>query len=167
MHSRSAWERTRMKLTTLIKDTRTANSWSQKQLAGMIGATPGFVTKLETGQALPSYERSVTLANALQLSVDDPWALVEEDPATVARQRLFTRQAAIQGALGTQQAPNGPSAPPSTPGVSVEDLARELSADPDLQTAYRNLQQALADPQMRPHVLAALDAFARTARPRA
>jgi hypothetical protein len=50
--------------------------------------------------------------------------------------------------------------------VSVEDLARELSADPDLQTAYRNLKQALADPQMRPHVLATLDAFARTARPR-
>src|SRR3989304_5916994 len=103
MHSRSAWERTRMKLTTLIKDTRTANRWSQKQLAGMIGATPGFVTKLETGTAPPSYERSVARASALQLSVDDPWALVEEDPATVARQRLFTRQAAIQGALGTQQ----------------------------------------------------------------
>jgi transcriptional regulator with XRE-family HTH domain len=155
-----------MKLATLIKDTRTANSWSQKQLAGMIGATPGFVTKLETGQALPSYERCITLANALQLSVDHLWALVEEDRATVARQRLFTRQAAIQGALGTQQRPSGQSAAPSAPGGSVEDLARELSADPDLQTAYRNLKQELADPQMRPHVLATLDAFARTVRPR-
>lgn len=154
-----------MKLATLIKDTRTAKGWSQKQLAGMIGATPGFVTKLETGDALPGYERCVTLANALQLSMDDLWALVEEDRATVARQRLATRQAAIQGALQSHQVPSGPSATPSTPGVSAEALARELAADSDLQTAYHNLKQALADPQMRPHVLAALQAFAHTARP--
>ena len=155
-----------MKLAALIKDTRTSKGWSQKQLAGMIGATPGFVTKLETGDALPSYERCVTLANALQLSVDYLRALVEEDRATVARQRLFTRQAAIQGALRTHEAPSVPSAAPSAPGVSMEDLARELATDPELQTAYRNLKQALADPQMRPHVLATLEAFAQTARPR-
>ena len=155
-----------MKLAALIKDTRTAKGWSQKQLAGMIGATPGFVTKLETGDALPSYERCVTLANALQLSVDDLWALVEEDRATAARQRLVTRQAAIQGTLRMHKAPSGPSATPSAPEINVEDLARELAVDPDLQMAYHNLKQALADPQMRPHVLATLQAFAQTARPR-
>ena len=45
-------------------------------------------------------------------------------------------------------------------------LGQELLADQDLQMAYRHLKLALADPHMRPTVLAALEAFARAARPR-
>jgi hypothetical protein len=44
-------------------------------------------------------------------------------------------------------------------------LGQEVLADPDLQRAYRCLRHALADRQMRPTVLAALEAFARVARP--
>ena len=65
----------------------------------------------------------------------------------------------IRGGLG-----ESPGAAPA-PELSVEELARELARDAELHTAYRNLKLALADPQMRPTVLAALDAFARVAQP--
>ena len=43
-------------------------------------------------------------------------------------------------------------------------IGQELLADPDMKMAYRYLNRALADQQMRPNVLAALEAFARAAK---
>lgn len=51
---------------------------------------------------------------------------------------------------------------------TLEEIARELpnlfQNDPDLLAAFVNLRAALSDPQMRPTVLEALEAFARAAR---
>jgi len=44
-------------------------------------------------------------------------------------------------------------------------IGQEVLSDPETQRAYRCLKRALADPQMRPTVLKALEAFARAARP--
>ncbi len=49
---------------------------------------------------------------------------------------------------------------PEDPGT----LGQEILNDADLRTAYQYLKLALADPQIRPTVLAALEAFARAAR---
>jgi hypothetical protein len=45
-------------------------------------------------------------------------------------------------------------------------MAQEIGADATVLTAYHHLKRALADPQLRPTVLAALEAFARAAHPR-
>jgi hypothetical protein len=39
---------------------------------------------------------------------------------------------------------------------------QEFSNDPELWAAYHHLRTALADPQLRPTVLAALERFAKT-----
>jgi len=59
-----------------------------------------------------------------------------------------------------------PLALPDLP-EDLQAIGQELLADPDLKRAYRYLKLALADPQMRPTVLAALEAFARAACPTA
>lgn len=154
-----------MQFAALIKRARKAKRWSQKQLADTIGVTPGFVTKLEAEHAFPSYERCLALATTLGLSVDDLWSRAEEARFEASRQRHRTREGVmrgverIRGRLG-----ESPEAAPA-PEPSVEEIAREIATDAELHTAYRNLKLALADPQMRPTVLAALDAFARAARP--
>lgn len=152
-----------MQLAALIKRARAAKGWSQKQLADTIGVTPGFVTKLEAGHAFPSYERCLTLANVLGLPLDDLWPRVEEARVEASQQRLRTRGLAMRGAVRIRGALGEPPEETPTPELSVEEIARELASDAELQTAYRNLKLALADPQMRPTVLAALDAFARVA----
>ncbi len=152
-------------LTALLKQARMAKGWSQKRLADTIGVTPGFVAKLEAG-AIPSYERCLALANALGLSLDELWEHVEEARREVSQQRLRTRGQAVRGTLRirgqVEESPEGAS----PPEMSVAALAHELATDAALQTAYRNLKRALADPQMRPTVLAALEAFARVAQPK-
>jgi transcriptional regulator with XRE-family HTH domain len=154
-----------MQLAVLIKRARAAKGWSQKQLADTIGVTPGFVTKLEAGHAFPSYERCLTLANALGLSLDDLWARVEDARIDASQQRLRTRGLAMRGAVRIRGELGEPPEAAPPPALSVEELARELASDAELQTAYRNLQVALANPQMRPTVLAALEAWARVAQP--
>lgn len=152
-----------MKAAELIKQAREKKGWTQKQLADAVAVTPGFITKLEAEQALPSYELCTALANMLGLSLDRLWAAVEQARAEALQQRIRTRGAAVRGALRTRGAPRGPRATPSPQEISVEEIAAEVAADPDLLAAYRHLKTALTDPAMRQTVLQALEAFARAA----
>jgi transcriptional regulator with XRE-family HTH domain len=152
-------------LAALLKRARGAKGWSQKHLADTIGVTPGFVAKLEAGHAFPSYERCLALANALGLSLDDLLSRVEEARLEASQQRLRTRGSAMRGPVRIrgqleESAEGGPA-----PETSATELAQELVTDAALQAAYRNLKRALADPQMRPTVLAVLEVFARAAQP--
>lgn len=153
-----------MEPAALIKHARAKKGWSQKQLAAAIGVTPGFITKVEGEQALPSYERCIALAAVLDLPSDTLWTEIEKARIAAFQQHMRTRGAAVRRAMRTR---GGPAEPPTEPPrleMSVEDIAREIAADAELQAAYRDLQMALADPQMRETVLNALRAFARAAR---
>jgi DNA-binding XRE family transcriptional regulator len=147
---------------TLIKEMRERKGWTQKQLADAIGVTPGFITKIEADQALPSYERCMALAHVLELPLDDLWTQVEQTRTATVQQRIRTRGAAMRGAVRTR----GTAGESSPEKMSVEEIAQEIVTDAVLQAAYRDLKTALADPQMRKTVLNALRAFAQAARPR-
>jgi hypothetical protein len=68
--------------------------------------------------------------------------------------------APARGGGETEQQPLALPALPDDP----QAIAAELLADPDMKKAYRCLKLALTDPQMRPTVLAALEAFAWAAK---
>src|SRR5919106_3432743 len=85
----------------LIKHARERKGWTQRQLASAIGVTPGFITKVESERALPSYERCVALAGVLDLSFDSLWAEVEKARVEAHQQSIYTRGAAVRGALRT------------------------------------------------------------------
>jgi transcriptional regulator with XRE-family HTH domain len=149
----------------LIKHARERKGWTQRQVASAIGVTPGFITKVESDQALPSYERCIALAGVLQLPFDTLWVEVEKARVEAHQQSIHTRGAAVRGALYPRSAVAEPSPEASVPELRVEDIAQEMTADPELRAAYRDMQRALADPLLREAVLNALRAFARVARP--
>ena len=147
----------------LIKQGREKKGWTQKQLADAIGVTSGFVTKVETEQSLPSYEICVAMARALDLPLEKLWSGIESARTEALQQRIKTRGAAVRGAIRTRGAAVRKPAR-SEQQLDVAEIAREIAADADGQAALRDLRIALADPQMRPAVLAALAGFARAAR---
>ena len=148
----------------LIKQAREKKGWTQKELADAIGVTSGFITKVETDQALPSYERCMAIASVLEVPLDTLWVEVERARVESFQQRIRTRGAAVRGTFRTRGASLEPPAALPIHEMTAEEIAREITADADLQTAYRNLKLALADPKMRPTVLAALEAFAHATR---
>jgi transcriptional regulator with XRE-family HTH domain len=146
----------------MIKHAREAKQWLQKQLAEKIGVTPGFITKLETGQSRPSYERCVALAEALDLSLDDLWEQVQEEKVEASGERIRTRGAAIRGAVRTRGAQGKPSEPVFW-SETVQEIARELAKDTDLRACYHDLKAAFASPKTRETVRHVLRALAREA----
>ena len=155
-----------MRPATLIKRAREKKGWSQKHLAEAIGVTPGFINKIEQDHALPSYESCLVLADVLDLAFDNLWMEVEQARAAAAANNIQTRGIAVRNALRTQSSrAAGPPPAAPVPAMDPEAIAAEVARDPELQTAFSHLKQALADPQMRPTVLAALAAFAQAARP--
>jgi transcriptional regulator with XRE-family HTH domain len=51
----------------LIKEARKSKGWSQKVLAEKINATSGYIANLENNRILPSYKKSIVLANTLDI----------------------------------------------------------------------------------------------------
>lgn len=147
----------------LIKHARERKGWTQRQVASAIGVTPGFITKVESEQALPSYERCIALAGVLELSFDSLWAEVEKARVEAHQQSIHTRGAAVRGALRTPGVLAEPPMGSSAAELSAPDIARDMAADAELRVAYRDLKYALADPQLRETVLNTLRAFARAA----
>lgn len=54
-----------------IKSVREARGISQKQLADLVGVQQGAVAQWETGKTAPRFERIISIANALECTVDD------------------------------------------------------------------------------------------------
>lgn len=158
-----------MSVALRLKRARLAKGWSQKHLAATLGVTSSFITKIEAGDAYPSYERGLLMAQALDLPWDELWSAIEAERDAASRQRRQQRGAALQAMVTrgpTPRAAGGPAAP--TPAVvpppppDAARIAAALAADPDLHAAYEHLQTALANPQMRPIALQTLAAMAQT-----
>lgn len=147
----------------LIKHARERKGWTQRQVASAIGVTPGFITKVESEQALPSYERCIALAGVLDLSFDSLWAEVEKARVEAHQQSIYTRGAAVRGVWRTPGVLAEPPTGLPALELSVADIARDMATDAELRAAYRDLKYVLADPQLRETVLNALRAFARAA----
>lgn len=156
-----------MRPAAVIKHAREKKGWTQKQLASAIGVTPGFITKVESEQALPSYERCTVLADVLALSLESLWTEIEQVRTEAFQQSIRTRGVAVRRALRTRGVAAEPPTGAPVPEMTAEAIAREIAADAELQAAYRDLKLALADPQLRETVLNALRVFARAASPRA
>ena len=92
-------------------------------------------------------------------------AAVEQVRADTTHERIRTRGAIVRGAV---RARGSSARGPLEPVVAMRpgDVSREITANPDLLAAYRDLKIALADPEIRETVLAALRAFARGSRAR-
>jgi transcriptional regulator with XRE-family HTH domain len=148
---------------SLIKHAREKKGWTQRQVANAIGVTPGFITKVESEQALPSYERCIALAGVLDVPFDRLWAEVEKARVEAHQQSIYIRGAAVRGTLRTPGVLAGPPTAPPALELSAADIARDMASDAELRAAYRDLKFALADPQLRETVLNALRVFARAA----
>lgn len=141
-----------MEAADMIKKAR-KGKMTQQELAEQIGVTSGFIAKIESGKSLPSYERCIALGEVLGLSVDDLWDAVEKARAEQSQLRVRTRGEVFRKARRSL------STDPSPSLLSGTDMA----ADDDLQEAYRNLDIALANRQIRLLVLKVLRDFAETA----
>lgn len=54
-----------------IKNAREAKGMTQEQLAKLLGVTQGAVAQWENGLTHPTFDKLVTLAEALSLTVDE------------------------------------------------------------------------------------------------
>src|ERR1039458_2505419 len=143
-----------------ILQARSRLGWTQSQLAEKVGVTPSFITKLEKDEALPSYDRTVALANVLVLDAKNLLSLIEQNKEDRGLQRIRTRGASLRNAYGIS--PSGDNVAPSSAENSSSDMAaqfgREILENPDLQVALTFLRTALADPDTRSAALTTLEA---------
>lgn len=140
---------------TLLKERRLQLGKSQKELAEQIQVTPGFITKIEAGEALPSFERCVQLAQSLAFPIETLLAAVENAREEQAQQRRRIRGAVWRDALGARSTPLSPS----TRGTA------ESAAQQEVHEAHRLLDMALANQDFRPKVLELLKALCNVIEP--
>ena len=88
-----------MKIGTLLKEAREHKGKTQRQMAEKLGVTPGFVTKIETDEVLPSYERLLSIADFLDLNISVLWADVQEERTARLQKKLLARQEVLSHAL--------------------------------------------------------------------
>lgn len=143
----------------MIRKWREVRRYTVRKLAEKVGCTDSYISHLENGVRSPSLKFCMMLARALELLPGEQQDLLEAVEAS-RRQRAEKLLRGRGGVRGSWQTHSTRAVPPA-PDTSVEDLARELAADAELQAAYRNLRTALADPQMREAVLVVLQTFAR------
>ena len=98
-----------MTLGTAIRDARERLGWTQSQLAGRIGVTASFITKLEKDEAVPSYDRTLALANVLALDANTLLSLVDQNKEDRGLQRIRTRGASVRTAYGMAAASHSPA----------------------------------------------------------
>lgn len=157
-----------MALGDLIREARERLGWTQIDLAARVGVTPSFITKVEKNEALPSYDRLLALGNVLVLDSERLLSLVEHAKQERSLQRLRARGVAVRGAYGLR-GEREPSREETSQSVrsstTAEELAQEILADQDLQTALLNLRAAFAKPDLKTVVLKTLEAFAQQAQP--
>ncbi|MBI3933971.1 MAG: helix-turn-helix transcriptional regulator [Acidobacteria bacterium] len=147
----------------MVRQWRSTEGKTQRQLADEIGCSDSYIAHLENEVKLPSLDVCLALAEVLHLPPEEQQALlaaVETARHQSAERRMRTRGATVRRALRTR----GVAGEPPPPALSVEELARELAADAELQAAYHDLKTALEAPAMRQTVLQTLRAFAQMAR---
>jgi transcriptional regulator with XRE-family HTH domain len=153
----------RMSLGETIRKAREGHQLTQSALAQRVGVTPGFITKLEKGEALPGSELVLALAGVLDLGSGELLHLAESARSERSGRRIRTRGAAIRQVLGV----GGPR-PPGSAQVSernplprAEQLGRMILDDEELRSAFEHLRAAVADPDLKATVLKTLETFAR------
>jgi transcriptional regulator with XRE-family HTH domain len=151
-----------------IREARERLGWTQKALAERIGVTPGFITKLENDQALPSLDLVLALANALLVDRDTLLELCNRARQERAGQRIRTRGSAASAILtGGEEEGTLPERARGAPEMknTAEQLGQAILGDEELRLAFSYLRDALADPELKEAVLKSLEAFARLAVP--
>jgi transcriptional regulator with XRE-family HTH domain len=96
-----------------IREARERLGWTQAALARQVGATPGFITKLEKNEALPGQELLLALANVLKLDAEPLRGLADRTRQGRAGQRVRTRGAAVRGVVTRRPEDVPPAAEPS------------------------------------------------------
>ncbi|MBI1926159.1 helix-turn-helix domain-containing protein [Candidatus Poribacteria bacterium] len=153
--------------------------WSQAQLAEAIAVTPSYITKLETNQALPSYERCVALTTVLpNVSVEELWDLVERARAQQIQQRILKRSALLRGDVtpqpglkeliavrGSQVTSRRRGESTSDPNVTLTpEMLERIQEHPDMTKAVIDLLIIASDPKQFDAILTTLDAISRVVR---
>lgn len=153
-----------MTLGATVRQGRERLEWTQSQLADRIGVTPSFITKVEKDEALPSYDRTLALARALDLDVNNLLSLVEQNKEDRGLQRIRNRGASMRTAFGlSTERDSSASEGRSTGTDPATQLAREILENPTLYTALTHLRIALRDPDLTAAVLKTLETFAKQA----
>jgi transcriptional regulator with XRE-family HTH domain len=154
-----------MTLGETIRKAREQSDWTQARLAEAVGVTPSYITKLEKGEALPSYDRLLALARVLLLPSEQLLALMEHARGERAERRIYVRGIHVRGAYGVSGGNQPGASAAGEVGVTAEaeQLGREILGDPDLRTAVMCLRAALADAGLKAAVLMTLEAFAQRA----
>jgi transcriptional regulator with XRE-family HTH domain len=154
-----------MSLGDTIRKAREQHNLTQSALAERVGVTPGFITKLEKGEALPGAERLLALAGVLELKADELLNMAAISGGERAGQRIRTRGSVIRQVygVGVPRDAGSTAGLEQGPRLGAEQLARLIAADQELRLAVEHLRTALDDPELRSVVLKTLETFARQA----
>jgi transcriptional regulator with XRE-family HTH domain len=154
-----------MSLGETIRKAREGHQLTQSALAGRVGVTPGFITKLEKDEALPGSDLLLALAGVLDLASEELLKLAENARSEQTGRRIRTRGAAIRQVLRVR----GPKQPAPAEAfererqLTAEQLGRMILDDQELRSAFEHLRTALADPDLKGAVLKTLETFAHQA----
>jgi transcriptional regulator with XRE-family HTH domain len=148
----------------LVKRARDKKGLTQRQTADLIGVTPGFIAKIESGESLPGYSACVALTNVLDIALDELWQAVETARRQADERRRVARGEVATGAIRTRGPVRVRGAVLTRGGTATRgpgQIAQEIAGDPDLLTAYRHMRTAMTDPALRTTVMTTLEAWAR------
>jgi len=147
----------------IIKTEREGLGLTQKDLGSSVGCSDGYIAHIEAEAKVPSLEICMALAQIFNMPSQREEALlkaVENARAERSQSRIRARGAAVRRALLKHGQQGGKGKTKTDP----EQILQDLSGDPQLQDAMRDLQVALANPKIRPAVLTTLRAFAVSAK---
>ena len=145
----------------IIRSNRKRLEMTQRELAGRLGCTDGYVAHLESEFKLPSINILLALSGVFGFTVDDQQVLleaVEKKRVQRSTERIRTRGVTERELLQIRR--GGERATKINP--KAEQIARDLEQNPELHSAYRDLRTALSDPKMSETVLNTLRAFAKS-----
>jgi len=147
----------------IIKSQRESLGLTQKDLGFSVGCSDGYIAHIESEAKVPSLEICMALAQIFNMPSQKEEALlkeVENARAERSQSRIRARGAAVRRALLKHGHQGGKGKTETDPGQILQDL----TGDPQLRDAVRDLQVALANPKIRPAVLTTLRAFAVSAK---
>jgi transcriptional regulator with XRE-family HTH domain len=153
-----------MSLGETIRKAREEHRLTQSALASRVGVTASFITKVETGEALPRAELLVSLSGILDLPAHALLKMADATRVERAGERIRTRGGMFRQTVGVRT-PRQPASAASfeKKPQTAEQLAQMIQADQELQSAVEHLTTALGDPELRDVVLKTLETFARQA----
>lgn len=147
----------------LIRSSRKARDWTQRDLADRVGCSDGYVAHLEREVKIPSDALCDVLAQEFELSIADQEQLheyVQNAREHHTQERIRLRGQARRNALRFRGAAR---ASISEDEIDLKDAASELARNPQLREAFRHLRAALENPDTRDAVATTLRMFAERA----